>query len=430
MMERMKSVILTVLVVVSLIQSYFLAYSSPKFDNVVQTDYVQNEIIGTQAELQNVLFPEQIILHAGNNTHTLLPLSLQFYRMIYDNFLKRKLYDGFRQSDAATLNVNWNYVRRQSKGIELRFKEGIPLSVLQNILQIKSDTALTEEVISKIWIYVIDNTDEVRTFFISDKNSVVFEAVKEDISAVDVQKYVALGQYLTPYHTLNGDYYLPDKPLTMARIQASYNEFTADQLKRSLFVDPSMTRYLVERDGTKIYTDGKRGLQLKDDIHWMNYSDPISTPVGSSNNLKENLLSSISFINQHGGWNGSYIYSKMSSDLDTGPQTFEFRQYVDNFPLIGLTPSNFGYIKLVLQKGVVSVYERSLINIDEKQVVKSETFLPGGKILDDIIQNYAKSTEIVSVFPAYQVIVLKGKKVDLVPRWAVELKDGTTEFLY
>jgi regulatory protein YycH of two-component signal transduction system YycFG len=430
MIERIKSVILTVLVIVSLIQSYFLAYSSPKFDNVVQTDYVQNEVIGTQAELQNVLFPEQIILHSGNNMHTQLPLSLQFYHMIYDDFLKRKLYDGFRLSDTATMNVNWDFIRKQSKGIELRFKEGIPLSLLQNILQIKPDTALGDDIISRIWIYVIDHTDEVRTLFLSDKNSVVFEAVKVDISASNVQKYVALGQYLTPYHSVTGDYYLPDKALTMARIQASYSEFTADQLKRSLFVDPSMTRYLVERDGTKIYTDGKRGLQLKEGTHWMNYSDPISTPVESNNDLKENLLSSIRFINQHGGWNGSYIYSKMNSNLDTGPQTIEFRQYVDNFPLIGLTPSNFGYIKLVLQRGIVSVYERSLINIDDKEVVKTETILPGGKILDDIIQNYAKRVDIVSVFPAYQVIVLKGNKVDLVPRWAVELKDGTTEFLY
>jgi regulatory protein YycH of two-component signal transduction system YycFG len=430
MMERIKSVILTVLVIVSLIQSYFLAYSSPKFDNVVQTDYVQNEIIGTQSELQDVLFPEQIILHSGNNMHTLLPLSLQFYHMIYDDFLKRKLYDGFRQSDTATLNVNWDIIRRQSKGIELRFKEGIPLSVLQNILQIKPDTTVADTIISRIWIYVIDNTEEVRTFFFSDKNSTVFEAVKVDITASNVQKYVALGQYLTPYHSVTGDYYLPNKALTMARIQAPYSEFTADQLKRSLFVDPSMTRYLVERDGTKIYTDGKRGLQLKDDTHWMNYSDPISAPVESSSDLKENLLSSIRFINQHGGWNGSYIYSKMSSDLNTGPQTFEFRQYVDNFPLIGLTPNNFGYIKLVLQRGVVSVYERSLINIENKEVVKTPSSLPGGKLLDDIIQSYAKRFDIVSVFPAYQVIVMKGKKVDLVPRWAVELKDGTTEFLY
>jgi regulatory protein YycH of two-component signal transduction system YycFG len=430
MMEKMKSVTLTILVILSLVQSYFLAYSSPKFDNVVQTDYVQNEVIGTQAELGDILFPEQIILHSGNNTHTLLPLSLQFYSMIYDNFLKRKFYDGFRRYETSSLNLNWDYIRKVNPGIELRFKEAIPLHVLQSILQIKQEAPLVDEMISRIWIYVVANTDEVHTYFLTNNSSVVYEAMKVDISADNVKKYVAFGQYLTTYHSLTGDYYLPDDSLIMTRIQASYSEFTADQLKRNLFVDPSMTRYFVERDLTQTYTDGKRALQLKNATHWMKYSDPISTPVNNNNDAKENLLSSIKFINEHGGWNGTYIYNRMISDLDTGSQTFLFRQYVDNYPLIGLPPNEFGYIKLVLQRGVVSVYERSLINIDNNSIVKKEAFLPGGKTLDNLIDNYAKRFEIVTVFPAYQVVVVKGKKVDLVPRWAVELKDGTNEFIY
>ncbi|QGQ99839.1 hypothetical protein EHS13_35730 [Paenibacillus psychroresistens] len=430
MMERIKSITLTILVLVSLVQSYFLAYSSPKFDNVVQTDYVENEVIGTQAELGDILFPEQIILHSGNSTHTLLPLSLQFYSMVYDDFLKRKFYDGLRRTETSSLDLNWDYIRKQNPGIELRFKEAIPLHVLQSILQIKQEAPLIDEMITRIWIYLVANTDDVHTYFLTDKDSVVYEAMKVDISADNVKKYVAFGQYLTKYHSVTGDYYLPDEAITIAKIQASYSQFTADQLKRNLFVDPSMTRNFVERDLTQIYTDGKRALQVKNDTHWMKYSDPISIPVDNSNDAEENLLGSIKFINEHGGWNGTYIYSQMSSELETGPQTFLYRQYVDNYPLIGLAPNNFGYIKLVLQRGVVSVYERSLIKIDTDTIVKKEAFLPGGKTLDNLIEAYSKRQEIVTIFPAYQVTVVKGNKVDLVPRWAVELKDGTNEFIY
>lgn len=430
MMERLKSITLTLLVLISLVQSYFLAYSSPKFENVVQTDYVKNEVIGTKAELDDILFPEQIILHSGNSTHTLLPRSLPFYHIIYDDFLKRKFYDGFRQTDNTSQKLNWDYIRNNSKGIELRFKESIPLHVLQNIMQIKQDAPSVDDMISRILIYLVDNTEEVHTFFLSDKDSIVYEATKVDISADNVKKFVAFGQSLTPYHSTLGDYYLPNDAITMAHIQASFTEFTPDQLKRNLFVDPSMTRYFVERDLTQTYTDGKRALQLKNDIHWMNYSDPISTPVENSNDAKDNLLDSIKFINEHGGWNGTYIYSRMSSNLDTGSQSFLFRQYVDNYPLIGLDPNKFGYIKLVMQRGVVSSYERSLINIDSNTIVKQEASLPGGKTLDSLIEIYAKKQDIVTVFPAYQVVVLKGNKVDLVPKWAVELKDGTNEFIY
>jgi regulatory protein YycH of two-component signal transduction system YycFG len=303
--------------------------------------------------------------------------------------------------------------------------------VLQSILQIKEDAPTEDNLISRIMIYIVRNTDEVRTFFFSNRNEIVYESVKVDISAKDVEKYVAFGEILTTYHMSTwGESYLPDKPITMPKIQAKYTEFTADQMKRSLFVDPSMTRSLVERDGTQIYTDGKRGLQLKYDKHWINYSDPISIPVESRNDLKENLLSSIQFINQHGGWNGSFVYSQMMPNQGTGPQTLLFRQYMDNYPLISLNPNPFGYIKLTLQKGMVSAYERSLVNIDSKNTIRTDATLPGGKVLDDILNNYVKKAQVVSVFPAYQVNVFKDLKVDLVPRWAVELKDGTNEFIY
>jgi regulatory protein YycH of two-component signal transduction system YycFG len=428
MIEKIKSVVLTILVFISLVLSYFLAYSPPKFDTVVQTDYVRNEVIGTQAELANVLYPEQVILHSGNGTHTLLPLNQQFYHMIYDDFLKRKIYDGFHQTSSST---SWDYIRSQSKGIELRFKEAVPLHVLQSILQIKEDTPTEDNLISRMMIYIVRNTDEVRTFFFSNRNEIVYESVRVDISAINVRKYVAFGASLTNYHMSTWcDSYLPDKPITLPKMQAKYTEFTADQLKRSLFVDPSMMRYLTGRDGTQIYTDGKRGLQLKYDKHWMNYSDPISIPVESRNDIKENLLSSIQFINQHGGWNGSFVYSQMTPTQGTGPQTLLFRQYMDNYPLISLNSNPFGYIKLTLQKATVSAYERSLVNIDSKNTIRSDASLPGGSDLDNLLNNYVKKLQVVAVFPAYQVNVIKDGKVDLIPRWAVELKDGTNEFIY
>ncbi|MDB5055729.1 MAG: YycH family protein [Bacilli bacterium] len=429
-MEKFKSIFLTGLVIASLVQSYFLAYSSPKFETVIQTDYVQSDVIGTQAELADVLYPDTIILHSGDNGHTVLPLQQQFYNMIYTDFLKTKLFDRLHRISSTDVNTNWDYLRNHSKGIELRFKEGIPLHALQNILQIKEDLPLDNDIISRIWIYSTDTyTEEVRALFISDTNSTVYEAGKVDISATNVNKFVGLGQYLTPYHSSTGNYYLPDEDIIMARMKVPYTEFTADQLKQNLFVDLSITRFLTETDGTQIYTDAKRALKIKNDKHWISFLDPVSTLVGSTNDVKENLLSAVHFINQHGGWNGTYNYSKTNSNQLTGPQTFIFRQYVNNYPLINDKTNNFGYIKLVIQKGVISSYERSLINLDEKSIEKTMAALPGGKVLDNLILNYAKKSEIVSVFPAYEMIVLADAKVDLVPRWAVELKDGTNEYL-
>lgn len=80
-------------------------------------------------------------------------------------------------------------------------------------------------------------------------------------------------------------------------------------MKQSLFVDPGITRYLKERDGSEIYTDSKRGFQLNRDLRWITYSDPVA-PVESKSEVLENLLAGIKFINQHIGWDGKYMVAR------------------------------------------------------------------------------------------------------------------------
>jgi regulatory protein YycH of two-component signal transduction system YycFG len=427
-MEKFKSISLTLLVAASLVQSYFLAYSTPKFDPINLTDYVQTELNGTQAELADILFPDQIVLHFGKKGHTVLPVTNQFYRMIFNDFLKQRRFDGVHRVNPAVLNMNWDDIRNEQMGFEIRFKEGIPLNVLLSIMQIKEDTPGANDLITRIWIYTKGNKEEVKTYFFTDSSAVVFEAAKADVSVENVEKFVGLGEYLPTYHSETGDYYLPDQPLSVMKVKAPFTQFTPEQLKRSLFVDPSMTRFLTERDGTQIYTDGKRGLQLRNEQRWFSYSDPVFAPVESRNDLKENLLASIQFINQHGGWNGNFMFNKVTPKQSTGIQTFVFQQYYDNYPVLSTKEAPYGLIKVMLQKGVVSSYERSLMIMDSKGLVKTEVTLPAGKELDDAVNSYSKKASLVSVFPAYQAVV-SDSTVELIPRWAVELKDGTNEFL-
>lgn len=425
-MEKIKSVALTFLVVASLVQSYLLAYGTPKFDTISQSDYVETRLNGTQAELADLLFPEEIVLHFGKKEHTVLPYNHQFYERIFTDLLKRRTFDGLRKTNLVTAGINQEDIRNNQVGFEVRFKDAIPLSILQTMLRINEDSPTDNDYITKIWIYNKDNKEEVKTYFFTESGSTVYEAVKADVLAKDVERAVEFGQYLPRYHSDNGDYYLPDQPLAIPKIRTPYTQFTADQLKKSLFVDPGLTRFLQERDGSQIYTDSKKGLQIKPDQRWFSYSDPIFTSAESRSDVKNNLLSGIQFVNQHGGWNSTYMLSKISRSF--GPQTFLFRQYMNNYPVINTKQDSAGYIKVMLQKGVLSNYERSTVIPDAKSAVRTEATLPAGKTLDDMLNAYPKKSSAASVFPAYQPVV-SDTYIDFVPRWAVELRDGTFEFL-
>lgn len=429
-MEKLKTLTLAVLVAASLVQSYFLAYSTPKFEPLAQTDYVETELNGTQAKLEDLILPERVILHFGQKTHTVLVPSsgMYHYRNILD-FLKKRTFDGLRKMSAYSASINWDDIRDNQQGIEIRFREGIPISVLQSLMTItREDNPVDNDLITRIWIHARSNRDEVKTYFISDSNVAVYEAVKADVTTKDVEEKVRLGESLVTYHTTDGSYYLPDKPIPAIRFQIPYTQYTSEQLKRSLFVDPGMARLLTERDGSQIITDGKRGLQIRNDQRWFSYSDPISAPVEGKSDVKDNMLAAIKFVNQHGGWNGTYTLFRMTPKQAYGPQMFLFREYLEGYPVMNLKQDAFGYIQLVVQKGTISNYERSLLAPEGNGVQKFEAAFAGGSELDQMVARYGKNDYIVNVFPGYRT-VLQDKVVEFIPAWFVELRDGTFDVL-
>lgn len=429
-MEKAKTILLTVLVAISLVQSYMLGYSTPRPEPLPQGNYVESVPNGTPAELQDVVFPDQIILHYGKKTHTVLyPMPfINHYRNIFD-FLKQRSFGGLRKTNGMAADIDWNEIRDNYQGIEVRFREGVPFSVLQSLMKLsKEDPSVENELISRIWIYSEGGTEDVKTFFISDANSAVYEAVKADVTASDLGVRLRLGESLPKYHTEYGDYYLPDEPLAAILIHMPYTQYTAEQLKRSLFVDPSLTRSLQERDGTQIITDSVKGLQIRSDKQWFVFSNPASAPVDSKNEIRDNLLSGIQFINQHGGWNSTFLFSHLTHKENEGPQIFIFRQYLEGYPVMNIRNDTIGYMKVDVQRGIVSNYERSMIIPDPKSMSKEQATLIGGKELDQKVTAYGKRSSIVGIYPGYQPVVQE-KEVVYTPKWIVELRDGTFDVL-
>ncbi|UQZ84526.1 YycH protein [Paenibacillus konkukensis] len=425
MIEKLKSGVLVLLVALSLLQSYLLSYSSPKFDPLVQQDYVKTDPMGSQASLEDLLFADHVVLHMGNQVHTVLYPNTAGYNQILDSVKQRTL-SGFRKTTVSSLNMNVEEVRGKQQGLEVVFRDGIPLNVLQRVMQLKGEVPADNDVITRIWIVAREAKDEVRTILFTDTASTVYEVQKADISAKDIERIITL-EGTVPYKETADGYYLPTKPISFPAYTLDFTQFTVDQLKRSFFVDPAITRNLSERDGTEIYTDAKRGLQLKNDERWLTYSDPVA-PVDSKIDVQDNLLSAVQFVNQHGGWNGQYAVQKVPQRMLPVSQSFIFRQYYGSLPVMNQHNDNIGFIKMSLQKGVVSRYERSMIIPDPAGVRSRDATLIAGEELDAKLAQYAKKNAVISVFPGYRPTIFD-KTMELVPVWTVELRDGTYEFL-
>ncbi|WP_106769618.1 YycH family regulatory protein [Paenibacillus faecalis] len=425
MKERLKTALLMVLVVSSLVQSYFLIYRLPGSDSVIQAEnsYVKTEDMGPEAKVDDLIYPKKMIVHLGGDKHTIFYPGQMFYDIVY-NRVKGRTFENFQRQTLN--NMDWSKLRTNSKGIELSFGSGIPVTILQKVMQINPDSLFEGESINKIWLYSIEGEPKVHALFFSTEGNVVYEATQVDLTVQDVHQLVDFGNDWIPYTVQDGtNVYIPEEPVEMVSLVLPIGMYTVEQMQRSLFFDPGITRNIRERDGTELYTDSKRSLQVDRGQNWMKYTDPAAPPSGEGNPGKD-VQSAIDFVNQHGGWNGSY---RLNQSKDNEDRTLvEFQQYHRGFPLLNTPGLNYGMMRLELQNGIVTSYERSLVYVKAEEQKKKLENLPAGDELRAKLNQLPDNEKIVDLQPAYLPSVTD-TGLRLKPVWSVQLSNGSIKVL-
>lgn len=426
-MEKFKTWLLTVLVVLSLLQSYLLAYSMPGLGATLSTtqDYVNTVLMGSEENVENLIFPEDLVLHMGEGKHTVLYPAMNFYDRIYERIRGRE-FKGFQRSSISA--VNWDEVRERDQGVELRFGRGVPVELLSKVIKLEGDLLFLSDVIDRIWIFKEHDSNEVRTYFFSADSSTVYESVRADLTAQDIGTYVGFGEYQTLYKPVEDEIYIPLGPVQSVEALVGYKSYSAEQMQSNLFFDPAVTRAISNRSGSQIYTDGKRGLQVDQNGKWISYTDPVARQE-VEDTISENVYASIAFINQHGGWDGMHRFIYPGPIDGTQTQMIRYQQYYGNFPIIPKEPFLFGDMRLRLQQGAVSEYERSLLTLQMNAENKSVRWLPGGEMLEKALAGYIRRGETTALYPALLAAPQGEDLIQFEPVWVVRLTDGTQEVL-
>ncbi|UQZ34162.1 hypothetical protein C2I18_11860 [Paenibacillus sp. PK3_47] len=420
MKERVKSWVLALLVLGSLIESYYLIYRLPGSDSAVMSKnlYVKTDNMGPEEKVENLLYPDKMIIHMGEDRHTLFYPGTTFYDLIL-NRLKGRGFESFQRRSVQ--DFDWDKIRSENSGIELSFGSGIPVTLLQRVMQLSPDSLFEGESIDRIWIYNVKNDSKAHAVFFSTRGDIVYEAAKADLTVQDVQQHVDFGKNWSPYTAVNGDYYLPQDKVSLVKVEMPSGMYTIEQMQSNLFFDAGSTRYIPEKDGSKIYTDSKKSLQVDQEQNWMSYSDPAALPAGDSTPAKD-ALEAVDFVNQHGGWNGTYRLA--ATEEGRQERKVSFQQYYGSYPIISVPQMQYGVINLELQQGTVSFYERSLMYTEEDQAVKQLAELPGGEELENRLARLSPDLPIKDLTPAYLPVV-KEEQLLLQPVWRVTFSDGS-----
>lgn len=423
MIERIKTVLLTVLVCSSLVQSYLLAFHSHDMQMILQEEYVETEAIGTPMGAESMLYPQQIVLHMEPDKRTVLYPDFYFYERIYED-LKNWSFQGLRRSFESP-NL-FRVQKRQQPSVELQFVNGIPMSIFEMFRPIGGDLLPEFDRITTMWLVLGKNRDDVKVYLINETNTAIYEVEMTNLPAAKVEEYLGWGEIQPRYRVMANSLYLPEHDVKMQRLLFKYTSISSEQMENMLFPDPGITRNLPTQDGTEIYSDGKRGLQIKRDQLWMIYSDPIAS-LGDESDYRSDLGTAVQFVNQRGGWNGNFRIAYIAPSVTDKGRRYVFRQFVTTasgaHPIIEQPGHMFGHVAVSLQRGMVSEYERSLIMIEEKPMTRTVHTLAGGDQLEERLNAYPNLNSVAAVFPAYKPVITP-EYVELFPIWAVELKSG------
>lgn len=231
------------------------------------------------------------------------------------------------------------------------------------------------------------------------------------------------------------DIFLPIEPPLLAPRSVIKESLDTEKLLRSIFVNTALARRIEERDGAFIYTDGQRGLRLFD-YGEMEFTSPKSEHGSESVSTISALRRSAEYLQLMGGWPdhlyiqdlspGDTPFSAYSQQRDIHSVTFFSVQH--GIRLLGQKPP----VKLHFSDRGVVYYNRQIRLLGgetEAGTTMIDPMLAAGAVRK-ILEESGKDLGILDVFPAYYLRDASKPQSVSYPVWAFVLSDFSTAVIH
>lgn len=419
--EAGKSIVLSILVIISIVLTWTLWTYSPKYDEIENSDYFIDVPISNKKENTSLIKPSKILFHKSNvNYGTVDELEIN---KIMKEIKKWEFYD--LRNKSLTISKE-DYIRQlaYSGSVEVEFPDDIPLNLFDSIIQI-DDRNLPEVSFNRIIFNINENQDnEGIIHFISKNNQVIYEGrVKGEYVRSFERNYYHLSSQYPKYKafiiTDTKSIYLPEQPTTISRVQYYTDTIEPEMFKNALFTNPNFVKKDEFTYGD-VYTDGSRLLRVDPSKKLIRYVNPIGREEISPANV-DLIQDSIDFINDHSGWTDKYRFFSWNKY----EQKTVFRLYFKNIPIFNV--NGLTEIEQVWGKNEVTRYQRPLLKL-ELPVDIVEIKLPSGyEVYNTLKDNPNLNLDLigdVSIGYELKEDPTRSKVVILEPIWSY-LYDGS-----
>lgn len=428
MREKIKSIILFVLIINSLILTSLLNFYNFNDNTVSLSEYYPQVKFGVNIELDELIKPTEIIFHLGDNTHTVVRAD----NSLYDTINKEMRSWTFYNISLEENIIKWDNIVKNNKGFEVIFSTPLINDALTTVFKFNSNNK-NLVYINRIWVFQ-DNEENIQTYFISDGLDKVYIAkvlISDQIlnnffnEAKSEMVYSSYKSYSESEEKLVQQmYYLPNEGLEIDSFTETYNTLSEKDLIQMLFIDPNSVRNVYEEaiKKTVLYTDGINSLQHNIREKYISYYQPVLEYTDEFD-LQKDTNSAVKFINQHGGWDGTYLLENVERKSEEDRTEIVFRKYINGIPLYE-DEETYGVIKLKIFDGLVSIFQRSIILIDKSVSEKNRT-LSGNELLKLLNNQGVSETDIKTINLIYKVKRVKNE-ITLDPYWLINIRSEDT----
>lgn len=438
--ENAKSVLLNVLILTSFVLTWSLWQKQPQFELIAPATYVDSKPVGQTKQLEEMIEPESIVFHYGDNHHTKANANDGQYRVLSSLMSKWYFYDFLY---FPLPEEKWTALTRNKLGIEIQFRSTVPLSLVSQLFTLRGEIEGDIKGISRLWLYYEERDDMVYALFLSDEDQRVIRA-RTVVSPKDLRdSYLTLGKNL-PEQILKANagfksstnpqvmtywniYYVPKEPVEMRQFLYSYMPIQNDGLVQAFFLDPTLVRQVVERDGTVIFTDGSRSIQIRPGQPTMVYTDPALPQQKGMLTNEDKLRGAVTFINQHLGWTDTFHFERIDERAGEG-ETIRFRQYLGAYPFVSRGNSSLDEITVTSEEGQIITLKQPTIDLDRYISYNTSTLMSGPELFQYLRDQKFDSNAVTNAYLAYETTIHQ-KYVDIKPTWVVEIAGGSSVYV-
>jgi regulatory protein YycH of two-component signal transduction system YycFG len=434
MTEKIKSLLLVLLVASSLLLTYQLWYGQQPAELIAE-DIYERIVVERPRPLEEVVSPA-VAAVAVEGGYYLLNKGQTEYDKVWSEILDVlsdqdiiPAPEGIPETESATVLATFYCSPTLPSG------QGSPWLTAHQDLLISAISLVSDD--NGFWVVIQDsNQTNSLTFPLGSATETFIIATLRLVSESERTIYQALDDEALQSESemtiaITAPLFVPAGPVNLDKILLYPEELDRDLLLKTFFVDYNLARIIEEKDGSLIFTDGEKGLRLSSVS--LEFSNPRLEEGRVSFSYLDGLNSSNNLFSYHGGWPKNVRIESLTSTGwgDSISYVAQWRMYSGLYPLYTAIPTK----AIFNDRGMVH-YSRSLyygdavVPLNGDQIVLAEWQKALAVALEKFsgeLPGYIATVRLEAIHPGFVVTESGGDFIGE-PVWFIQL-NGRRYFL-